>query len=63
MIILQIVVGVLNARDKRRLTVAQSPESAQENQDIPVTDEEIKLLVSHVPEVVKEVLKHEKDKE
>ena len=63
MIILQIVVGVLNARKKRGLTIAQSTVPENEAQNIPVSDEEIKLLVSHVPDVVKEVLKQEQEKE
>lgn len=61
MIILQIVVGVLNARKKRGLSMAQLPED--EAPVIPVSDEEIRLLVSHVPDVVKEVLKQEQEKE
>ena len=65
MILLQIVVGVLNARGRAG---AKSPEpvrieTSDKAEDIPVTDEEVRLLASQIPEVVKEIVRQEQDKE
>jgi hypothetical protein len=64
MIILQIIVAAIGAKEQW-LAMAQAPLGVEESklQEIPVTDEELRLLASHAAEVLKEVLRQEEDKE
>ena len=62
MILLQIIVGIATARAAQSLETIRI-ESDKKPEDIPVSDEEVRLIAKHLPEVVKDVLRQEEDKE
>jgi len=65
MILLQIIVAasLMRSHGRRKSVEPMRIESDGKPEDIPITDEEVRLLAKHLPELVKDVLRQEEDKE